>query len=172
MNRKKTEAFTPDEALDNWKSMSKDKKIKFFTESPTEIIKALTELMKEFDKAEERVSSLVKSRNEALIRLLEKGDWSIDEVERIVALMDEGVKMEVESKDKGNNQKLKITGIAGGIVLILSGAVTIKANKKAGLAMIASGATLLLGVAGSETKTVKAIMASLNDTQNVDVVEA
>ena len=98
MNRKKTDAFTQDKAFDNWTSMSNDKKIKLFTESPAEIIKALTELMKEFDKSEERVSSSFKSRNEALIRLIEKGDWSIDEVEKIVALIDQGLKMEIESK--------------------------------------------------------------------------
>lgn len=173
MDFEKTEAFTPDEVFDNWESMSKDEKIKIFTDSPSEIIKALTELMKEFDKAEERVSSLVKSRNEALIRLLEKGDRSIDEVERIIALMDEGLKIEVESKDKGNNQKLKIWGMASGIALVLSGTVvTFKGNKKAGLAMIASGAAALVCVAGSETRLVNAVMDSVNDIHNEGVVES
>jgi hypothetical protein len=82
----------------------------FFTDSPTEVVAAFTEFIKAFDKVDERVSSLVKSRNDALIELLKKGDKSIDEIERIVTLVDKGLKIEVESKDKSNNQKIKTIG--------------------------------------------------------------
>jgi len=172
MDDEKTEAFSPDEVYDNWDSISKDEKIKFFTDSPSAVIAAFTELLvKAFDKADERVSDLVKSRQEALIRLLEKGDWSIDEVERIFALMDEGIKKEVESKDKSNDTKLRAIGMFGGIASIGAGLyVAIKVNKKAGVAMIVSG-TALLGLSGSETK-IKALLDSLNDTQNEDAVKA
>ena len=176
MDDEKTEAVTPDEVFDNLKSMSKNEKIRFLTDLPSKVIEAITELVKTLDKADERVSALVKSRNDALLESLKEGEKSVDEKERIIALVDEGIKIEVESKDKGYKHKEnmvgKVSGVAGGIALIVSGTyVAIKGRKKTGYTMIASGAALI-GITGSETKIVKALMDSLNDTQEEDFVEA
>jgi hypothetical protein len=62
--------------------------------------------------------------------------------------------------------------VVGGIALIVSGAFTVKSNKKVGTAMIVSGAAALLGGAGSETKIVKALIDSFHDTLDEEIVEA
>ena len=173
MNSERTEAFTPDEVFDNWNSMDKDDKIKVFTDPSSTTIAALTEFVKAFDKSNEMVFGLRQSRNDVLIELLKKGDWSIDEIERIVTLMDKGIKEADESKDKGNNLKIKALVIVGGIASIAAGVyVATKGNKKTGAAMMTAGTAALLGVAGGETKIVKALIDSFKDTQNEEIVEA
>jgi len=171
MNSENSENFFHGEVFDNWDLMSNDEKTKFLTNPSAETIEALTKFLKEFNKTNERVTDLRESRHDSLIELLMKGDRPIDEIQIIVDMIDKGIKEAEEVKDKDKTQTMKALVIVGGITSIVAGGFVTAKNKKAGIAMIATGSAALLGLGGSETKMGKSLLAAFSDMQDEEAVE-
>ena len=128
-------------------------------------------MLKEFDKSGARVAELRKARNDALIDLLKKGDRPFEETLKLIELIDKGINEAAEDTEKGENRKIKMVAVVGGIVSIIAGGAICAKDKKVGSALIAAGSTALIGAAGSETKLGKAIFNAFTNIENEEVIE-
>ena len=156
--------------LGNWISMTQDEKIGFLTNPSAATITALTEFLKEYRKPSERIAKYRAIQIDALIKWLDKGDRSVDEVVKISKLIDGIINEADRAKNNDVEHDLIALIVAGSIASIVAGTFIIaKSDKKLGRAMIAIGSTALLSALGADSKTGKALMKYLADTSLEEV---